>query len=170
MLPQPETKSQSDCREVNYLKLFSINFQIFITIFTVTSLFMEDIRIIFIDISADTIVDGVNILFILIFTLEIVLSLSVPKYLNSFFFYLDVLSTLSIIMDISILTNLLYSSSALFSGLQLSVIIRNSKASRAAARTVRVMKIFRLARIVKLYKSATKAKELKSKKIREEMN
>lgn len=127
---------------------------------------MEDIRIIFIDISADTIIDSVNILFITIFMFEIFLSLSVPGYLYSFFFYLDVLSTLSITMDISMLTNLLYSSSALASGLQLSVIIRNSKASRAAARTVRVMKIFRLARIVKLYKSATKAQELKSKKIK----
>lgn len=61
-------------------------------------------------------------------------------------------------MDVSLLTNLLYSTSGMGSGVQLSMIIRNSKASRAAARTVRVMKIFRLARIVKLYKSATKAK------------
>lgn len=54
-------------------------------------------------------------------------------------------------------TNFLYSANAINSGLQLSVIIKSSKASRAAARAVRVMKIFRLARIVKLYKSATKA-------------
>lgn len=65
-------------------------------------------------------------------------------------------------MDVSLITNLLYSSNS--SGLQLSMIIRNSKASRAAARAVRVMKIFRLARIVKLYKSALQTKEFQEKK------
>jgi hypothetical protein len=73
-------------------------------------------------------------------------------------------------MDVSMFTNYLYSANALNTGLQLSVIIKSSKASRAAARAVRVMKIFRLARIVKLYKSATKANELKSKKLKDEIN
>lgn len=94
------------------------------------------------------------------------MSLSVPGYLYSFFFFLDIISTISIAMDITMLTNLLYSANSLGTGAQLSIIIRNSKASRAAARTVRVMKIFRLARIVKLYKSATKAKEIKSKRMK----
>lgn len=119
---------------------------------------MEDIRIIFLDISSDAVVDVVNIVFIVIFMVEILLSLSIPNYFCSFFFFLDIISTLSIVMDISMLTNYFSQSGTLGSGVQLSTIIRNSKASRAAARTVRVMKIFRLARIVKLYKSATKAK------------
>lgn len=130
---------------------------------------MEDIRIIFLDISSDNAVDLVNIIFIVVFMIEILLSLSIPNYFCSFFFFLDVVSTLSIIMDISMLTNYFSESTTLTSGVQLSTIIRNSKASRAAARTVRVMKIFRLARIVKIYKSATKAKELKSKRIKEEV-
>jgi hypothetical protein len=125
---------------------------------------MEDIRVIGIDSQFDNIVDGINILFIIVFLAEIALSLSIPGYACSFFFYLDILSTLSIIMDISMLTNLLYSNNLMSSGIKLSVLVRNSKASRAAARTVRVMKIFRLARIVKLYKSAMKTNELKSKK------
>lgn len=130
---------------------------------------MEDIRIIFLDISSDNVVDLINIIFIVIFMIEILLSLSIPNYFCSFFFFLDIVSTLSIIMDISMLTNYFSESNTLTSGVQLSTIIRNSKASRAAARTVRVMKIFRLARIVKIYKSATKAKELKSKRIKEEV-
>jgi len=120
--------------------------------------------VIAIDSSSDNIVDGINIMFIIVFMTEIALSLSVPGYSCTFFFYLDILSTLSIIMDISMLTNLLYSNNLMTSGIKLSALVRNSKASRAAARTVRVMKIFRLARIVKLYKSAMKTNELKSKK------
>jgi len=55
-------------------------------------------------------------------------------------------------------TDVLYMSNGSTSGAQLSSILKNSKASRVAARTVRIMKIFRLARIVKLYKSTVKAK------------
>lgn len=145
--------------------------QVFITGLTILSLFLEDIRIIFLSIESDPAVDIVNIVLIVVFSLEILLSLSVPGYMFSFFFFLDILSTISIIMDISMVTNLLYASSEGSSNMQLSLLIKNSKASRAAARTVRIMKIFRLARIVKLYKSAIKAKELrriKSKEMRNE--
>jgi hypothetical protein len=88
---------------------------------------------------------------------EVIMSISVQGYACSFFFYLDIVSTLSLVMDVSMITNIMYENSS-SSGLQLSMIIKNSKATRAAARTVRVMKIFRLARIVKIYKSALKTK------------
>jgi len=59
-------------------------------------------------------------------------------------------------MDVSIFTNIIYNSGG--NSQQLSILVAQSKASRAAARAVRIMKIFRLARVVKLYKSALKAK------------
>ncbi len=85
------------------------------------------------------------------------MSLTINGYFCSFFFYLDILSTCSILMDISMLTNLLYTSDG-SENFQLNLLITQSKASRAAARAVRVMKIFRLTRVVKLYKSAMKTK------------
>ena len=85
------------------------------------------------------------------------MSLKINGYFCSFFFFLDILSTASILMDISMLTNLLYTSND-SDNLQLNILITQSKASRAAARAVRVMKIFRLTRVVKLYKSAMKTK------------
>jgi hypothetical protein len=84
------------------------------------------------------------------------LSLTSENYFGSFFFYLDCVSTASILMDITLLTNIIYDSGG--SSQQLNMLIAQSKASRAAARAVRIMKIFRLARVVKLYKSALKAK------------
>ena len=59
-------------------------------------------------------------------------------------------------MDVNFITNLIYQGQG--NSQQLSLLISQSKASRAAARAVRIMKIFRLARVVKLYKSAVKAK------------
>lgn len=84
------------------------------------------------------------------------MSLTVDNYAFSFFFYLDLISTLSICMDITMFTNLIYNSGGNVQ--QINILIAQSKASRAAARAVRVMKIFRLARVVKLYKSAIKTK------------
>jgi hypothetical protein len=85
------------------------------------------------------------------------MSLTLPGYPFSFFFWLDLISTLSIIMDVNLFTDILYDNSG-GSTQQLNIILAQSKASRAAARTVRIMKIFRLARIVKIYKSALKTK------------
>jgi hypothetical protein len=84
------------------------------------------------------------------------MSLTIDNYAFSFFFYLDIISTLSIFMDVTLLTDLIYNVGG--NSQQLSIIVSQSKASRAAARAVRIMKIFRLARVVKLYKSALKTK------------
>jgi len=77
----------------------------------------------------------------------------------SFFFFLDIISSLSLLFDISILTDAIYSSSSTNS-YSFSKVAAQSKASRAAIRAIRVVKLFRLIRIVKLYKSALKAEEI----------
>lgn len=95
------------------------------------------------------------------------MSLTVDNYPFSFFFYLDVISTLSIYMDITIFTDIIYNSGG--TSQQISFLVTQSKASRAAARAVRMMKIFRLARVVKLYKSAVKTRELNELKQKERL-
>ena len=142
--------------EVNCF-ICSIIFQIVITLFTIISLFIEDIRVILIPKEYDTIVDMVNVGFIVLFSTEIFMSLTISGYFCSFFFFLDILSTFSIVLDISLITDLLYNTNG-SDGFQLNILITQSKASRAAARAVRVMKIFRLTRVVKLYKSALRTK------------
>lgn len=55
--------------------------------------------------------DAVHIALIMIFLAETVLSfISMPEYRWSFFFFLDILSTLSIVLDISMITVLMYTS------------------------------------------------------------
>jgi len=94
-----------------------------------------------------------------IFTLEILLSsVFVEGYFFSFFFFLDILSTASIIFDINFISDIIFSTS---NGSSLAQLAAQSKASRAATRAVRIVKLFRIIRIIKLYKNAQKAKEIK---------
>jgi hypothetical protein len=71
------------------------------TIITVYALFFDDIRIIAFDKSTDDIFYTITTSCIFAFTLEITLaSLVVNGYCNSFFFYLDIISTVSMVTDI----------------------------------------------------------------------
>ena len=117
----------------------------------------DDIRTVAFYKAQDLAFDGVNIALILIFVLEIILSsIAIEKYFFSFFFILDIISTLSLLLDISLFTDLIYASSSTNS-YSFSQVATQSKASRAAIRAVRIVKLFRIIRIVKLYKSALKA-------------
>lgn len=89
--------------------LHNIFFQIFITVVALYSLFSDDIRIASTNNSADLGFDIVHIILIFIFSIEIVLNwISSEDYRLSFFFFLDVISSLSLILDISMITQLMY--------------------------------------------------------------
>lgn len=71
------------------------------TLITIYALFFDDIRIIAFDKSTDDTFYTITTCCICAFTLEIILaSLVVNGYLNSFFFYLDIISTVSMVTDI----------------------------------------------------------------------
>ena len=116
----------------------------------------DDIRIIAASKSDDVKFDIFNIVLIILFSIEIFLSsLVIDNYFLSFFFWLDFISSISLLFDISMFTDIIYASSAT-NNYSFSKVAAQSKASRAAIRAVRVVKLFRLIRIVKLYKSALK--------------
>jgi len=74
--------------------------------FTLYALFFDDLRIIFLGKDEDDIVYGFTIFVMLLFGLEIVLNSIVdPSYINSFFFWLDIISTISMFFDIGWITN-----------------------------------------------------------------
>ena len=89
----------------------SIGFQIFITLLAIFSLFSDDIRTAAFGSEADITFDVIHIILIVIFMVEMVLSwIAIEDYRFSFFFFLDLISTLSILLDISMITTLIYSS------------------------------------------------------------
>ena len=84
------------------------------------------------------------------------MNIQTKGYFLSFFFFLDLVATITILLDVEFITDILFDQSS--SNFQVSGFIAKSKASRAAARAVRIVKIFRLTRIAKLYKAAQKTR------------
>ena len=81
--------------------LESIPLLIFVTTMTIYALFADDIRILVTDKEGDIYFSILYTISIIIFSLEILLaSLCTPKYFNSFFFYLDSIATISLLLDI----------------------------------------------------------------------
>ena len=125
---------------------------IVMTIVTIYALFFDEIRILFIPKVADDAFYALTSIALILFTIEIVLaSLAKPGYRFSFFFILDVVSTVSLLTDIGWIMNLVLSGASGILGL--------AKMSRAGriTRLVRVIRLIRLIRIVKLYKQAKMA-------------
>ena len=76
--------------------------QIIITLFTIYALFADDMRIACTSKNTDYVFDGFTITCFIIFFLEIILSIIVKEnYIFSFFFWLDLISTISLIIDIT---------------------------------------------------------------------
>ena len=152
-----ERWTQKNLNQVKYDSFYSIPYQITITLLTIYSLFGDDIRTVGFYKKDDLAFDGINIALMVIFGLEIVLSsLAIENYFMSFFFFLDFISSFSLLFDISIFNEIIYLSSYT-NNYTYSKMATQSKATRAAIRAIRVVKLFRIIRIVKIYKSALKA-------------
>jgi hypothetical protein len=129
----------------------------FMSAITIYSLFFDDLRMIVFELEQDNIFYGITALCLFAFSLEIVLA-SISKYdeyFNSFFFWLDVVSTVSLIQDIGWIMDLLLGGSS--SGDQASL-AKSARAGRIT-RIIRIIRLIRLIRIVKLYKQARLAQK-----------
>lgn len=107
--------------------------------------------------------DVVQCVMIGFFLLEIGLSCAcLEGYSLSFFFWMDLISTACMLLDVSAITIAIYSTGTGAVGSNdfstgpnnLSRITKNTKASRVVTRVVKIFKLLRLMRIVKLYRSA----------------
>ena len=82
--------------------LDSVLFQVLITTFIMYALFGSDFKFYFFSKSQDFVFDILTFLSLGIFSLEIILSMITKKdYLFSFFFWLDIMSTMTLILDLS---------------------------------------------------------------------
>lgn len=79
--------------------------QVPITLLTIYALFFGDVKYLISDKSADSTFDVMTFLCMGVFTFEIIVSMLVKKhYTFSFFFWLDIVSTATLIFDLSILS------------------------------------------------------------------
>ena len=80
----------------------------FITMLTIFCLFGDDCRTAFVSKDYDLVFNIISIICIVIFSLEIIISIVVkPDYYLSFFFWLDLVSALSIMLDLVWIQNLI---------------------------------------------------------------
>jgi len=146
---------------------------IIMSIFTIYCLFMSDIQLAFIRIEFDFTSNVIQCILLAIFAIEWILNIIAKKdYIWSFFFWLDLISTISLIQDIDWIMNPLlgYSSNranANRSSVQAAKAVSKVSSASRATRVLRVIRIVRLIRMVKLYKSIYIAKQNQEKKEKE---
>lgn len=133
------------------------------TIVTIYALFGDDIRLAFFTKEADDVFFAMTFVSMILFFVELVLS-SIAKedYFNSFYFWLDLVSTISLITDIGwiwdeIIGTTDYQASSAEQASSLARAGRGARIGTKAGRITRVIRLIRLIRIVKLYKSANTA-------------
>lgn len=121
----------------------------FTTLLTAYALVGDDVRLYATEQPADTYFNAITILCIVVFSVDVVLGvLGKDDYFLSFFFWLDAISTSSLVLDLTSVSNAIASNSE-----DDVDDLSGSKTARIGARLVRVVRVLRLIRIFKLYKT-----------------
>jgi len=151
----------------NFLE--STFFNIFITVVTVWALFGDDIRVIAVTKESDVIFSILTIIVFVVFCVEVFLSsYATQDYIYGFYFWLDIISTASLLLDIGWISDVIFQTGGGAGGGQSAASIakaaRASRIGTRAARVIRIIRLIRLIRIIKLYKQAEKAEQEKAEK------
>eukprot|EP00446_Apocalathium_sp_SHHI-4_P036658 CAMPEP_0177304586 /NCGR_PEP_ID=MMETSP0368-20130122/6729_1 /TAXON_ID=447022 ORGANISM="Scrippsiella hangoei-like, Strain SHHI-4" /NCGR_SAMPLE_ID=MMETSP0368 /ASSEMBLY_ACC=CAM_ASM_000363 /LENGTH=990 /DNA_ID=CAMNT_0018763177 /DNA_START=111 /DNA_END=3083 /DNA_ORIENTATION=+ len=126
---------------------------------TIYALVADDFRLMSTPRSADPVFNWMVVLCIVVFGIECILSvLGKADYLWSFFFWLDIISTGSLVLDITVVADTLFASQ--HGGSE----VRGGRAAKIGAKAGRVVRVLRLVRILKLYKAYYEAKALERRK------
>ncbi|CAD8196829.1 unnamed protein product [Paramecium pentaurelia] len=145
--------------------LESFNYMIFMTVITIYALFGDDIRVLSTNKDGDAAFWVITAICMGFFLVEIVLA-SVCKegYILGFFFWLDLLSTISMLLDIGWVNEAMFGSGG---GAALSAVslARAGRASRVGTRAGRIVRVVRLVRLSKLYKHAKQSLEKEAEKL-----
>jgi len=126
-------------------------FQVFTALLTVYALTGDDFRLLGTDKPADAVFDAATVFCILVFALEILVSvLGREDYFGSFFFFLDLVATVTMVLDITAVNNWLQDAEQ--GGMR-----DNTSFGKLGAKTARIVRVIRLVRILKLYKAVYEA-------------
>jgi class 3 adenylate cyclase len=135
----------------------SNNFSLFTMLLTIYALIGDDFKVLLWEQPADFVFNIITILVIVVFCIEIVVS-SIGKdgYFGSFFFHLDIISTITLLLDLDVVDEMANSMS--------SDEARSSRTARLGAKAGRVVRVLRLVRILKLYKAIYEARQAKKRR------
>ena len=120
------------------------------TIVTFYALFMDDIRFLWIPKSADLTIDICTIICMSLYLIELFLGIiAVEKYFLSFYFWVDLISLLSMIPDISFLLEQI--EGGLGGAGDGADVAKTGRATRVI-KIIRIIRLIRLLRVMKDYK------------------
>lgn len=123
------------------------------TLITLYALFGDDIRVLTTDKDGDSSFWVCNIIAMIAFSIELIIaSLCRKDYFNGFFFWLDLVSTISLLLDIGWVTESLFNGNFNSGATSAASLARAGRASRVGTKAGRIVRIIRLIRLVKLYK------------------
>lgn len=98
---EDEIKHLPKWKQTTLRLLDSWAISVFMTVITIYALFFDDIRVLLIPVSFDDFFFTITSICLTLFLIEIIFaSLAKPGYFLSFFFWLDVISTVSLVFDI----------------------------------------------------------------------
>jgi len=139
---------------------------IFTMVLTFWALVGDDLRLIYSTQNENPFFDWLVVFTMMCFALELVLScLGKPDYFMGFFFWLDLLSTVSLILDISIVSKWLTDTLSGGDDGEAGSTMRSGRSSRLGARLGRILRVLRLIRILKLYKAYYENKKRQKKQL-----
>jgi hypothetical protein len=140
------------------------------SIVTLYSLFGSDINNLAFGVAADPVFWTMSAIALGLFSIEIILACASKEgYLGNFYFWLDLISTVSLITDIGWIMDAMLGISSSGGGQNAKQAAQYAKASQGArigtkaGRVARVIRLIRLIRIVKLYKTANHALSKRAK-------
>lgn len=139
-------------------------FNVIITIATMYALFGDDLRLWLTDKSVDNVFFALSSVALALFAFEFIVNCFARPYFAcppSFFFYLDLVATLSLLPDIGWIWDEISGSGTDLSDVRAG---RAARAGTRAGRIVRIIRLVRLIRIVKLYKSVKRTGVLKRRR------
>jgi class 3 adenylate cyclase len=139
----------------------SKSFNLLTILLTVYALTGDDIRLLCSNQPQDAIFNGITILCIVVFLLEIVIcTFGRDDYFLSFFFWLDCISTVTLLLDLTYVSELIHQDDEEVDN------VRTSRSAKIGARAGRMVKVVRLVRILKLYKAIYEARRARQKRER----
>ena len=179
--PRGESRKRSDIftqniapikkRAVINIILESYLWTISISILTIYTLFSDDLKMLFFDPSQGQYFDALTYICIGFFAMEVIMQLIADRknYLWSFYFFLDVISTLSMILDLQYFSESSTGSKNLGS---LNNIFQSGKTAKLGSRASRISRVIRIVgmfRMSKIFKEAEKVKQKKLDKFDKEL-
>ncbi|CAG9326054.1 unnamed protein product [Blepharisma stoltei] len=139
---------------------------VFLTTLTIYALFGDNFRLLMTSKEADSIFFSITCAIMGVFLIEIITtSIAKEGYLFSFYFWLDLVSTISMIIDIGWIWDEIFGTDSTTGrpSVSSSQFARAAKTSRAGARAARIIKIVRVVKMIRIFKLYKLSEDAKAK-------